>query len=174
MIHDLGIKEELRHFLGREKFQSFYFAIQNSDRLYFWQERIIEKLSLEIKEELPTNIDFWKLLLKDAIVYSLLLEKDVPSYIEIDSLTEPCPVQGEGKCYGYRWYFRARWDGWELYLSYDPKVEPLDIEPYKNGYIIEDIYGDCKMSAGYMLLDEARYFIVSSLTSLVNRFNLKC
>jgi hypothetical protein len=99
--------------------------------------------------------------------------ENLPAWITVDELAGSCPVQGWGRAGAWRWYFRARWDGWCIAATTDPAVDPIDVlacstQPFRSetAFFHQESYGDGPYDAGYMDLEEARHFIVRELSQL--------
>jgi hypothetical protein len=75
--------------------------------------------------------------------------------IIIEYLEGECPLQGEGLIDGHRFYFRARWQHWELVVGPDDKRDPLFVTLWE----FSEDWGDGPYDAGYMPADEGRRLI---------------
>lgn len=74
----------------------------------------------------------------------------------IDTLGGLCPVQGEGTIDGVPFYFRARWDGWDIGVGDDPVgIAMCCVE----GWHRDGQWGDSPYGAGYMPLSVAQDII---------------
>lgn len=98
-----------------------------------------------------------------------LAEGETPDWCEIEFLEGDCPVQGWGTCDGFPWYFRARGEHWTMAVATDPAGDPASIGDASEGFYREEPYGQTRFEAGYMPLDEARYFIVRCLEEFRSR-----
>ncbi|NNC16362.1 hypothetical protein HRD49_07705 [Corallococcus exiguus] len=70
-----------------------------------------------------------------------------------------CPMQGDGEVDGLPFYFRARWDSWELDIA-QPGCDPLDVDEAAmargEGWRHEEIWPGGPYDAGYMELDDVQ------------------
>lgn len=158
----------LRRQLGDDRFSRFVYALRggHDDRIYFWQDEVLDRLEAEAGIALPRSPEALRPIFLPLVpVPETLPEIEVPDWISIDSLSGVAPVQGEGRADDAAWYFRARWGGWSIALSQDPQPNPVDVSTTtETTFYHEELYGDRRYDASYMPLDEARYFIVRELS----------
>jgi hypothetical protein len=164
---------ELRSLLGEEQFRRFMVILRDlpaGEQLRFWQERALERLAGAKGIDLPRSPAELRAVLADAIVpRQQYAEPEVPSWLIIDELSGSSPVQGEGRCFGWRWYFRARGGEWSIGAA-QGSVDPVDVFSNSDStFYHEEAYGDGPYAAGHMPLEEARFFIVRELSGLAAR-----
>lgn len=162
----------LRGYLGEPQFRQFVLDVRelgDGPNLHPSQAKVLDDLEHACRRQISRTPAVLAELLRDAIPPpDVLAEADVPEWIQIDltSFGGLCPVQGWGTCEGWSWYFRARWEHWRLAAS-DGSVDPVDVFSSSDStFYHEEPYGTSDSAAGYMPLDEARYFIVRELTRL--------
>ena len=183
MIHTHGsIIEKLRTFLGDTRFRLMVGQARKrsgSKELPFWHYRALDEFEQQESIQLPRSPDALAEFLRDALPDPpALTHEQTPEWLHIDTLGSQCPVQAKGWCFAgesehdskplvWRFYFRARYEGWSLSAS--DIWDPVDIvasgehayyhdEPYESR---TDDY-----DAGYMPHDTARYYIVRELSKL--------
>ena len=158
------LRKQLREFVGEARYRWFVHIVQNwrpgEDRLFWWQERLIEAFAEQTGNRLPTDCDALKAIFDGEFPVRTLSEEEVPAWCEIEQLSVG---QGWGTCDGFRWYFRAKYGSWCLALATDRSLDPVAVDDESEGFYKEELYGDGRYGASWMPDEEARYFIVESL-----------
>jgi len=178
MDYKIQILNAFREFAGDEKFERFAEALRarpvsalrrEEPGLLFWQQDLWQDFCRSSEKTVPEDYgsitDIFSLLPEP--VRPRLSENEIPEWCSMDRLDGQCPVQGWGTVMGHAWYFRARHGHWSLELSKvageqvdegNMSAHRLIEEPYEGSYSGHE--------AGYMELDEARFYIVSRLRRL--------
>lgn len=162
--HEL-IRAQFRAFAGEERYRRFVSIVQgwrpDETHLAWWQERLIEKFAEETGNRLPIDCNALKALFDGELPVQALAEDEVPDWCTIEHLSDG---QASGICDGFKWYFSAKYGSWSLAVAIDAAVDPADIDDESGGFFKEAPYGDGRYGASWMPDDEARHFIVESLT----------
>lgn len=161
----------LRDVLGGEhRYRKFVrqLASPRTDGLvHFWQSAILDTLEAHRGLALPRHADALRALLPPLSEPPRLETRDVPTWICIHEIGGSCPVQAHGTAGSWRSYFRARHNDWSLCAVRGHAEDPQAVCANSGTtFYAEDEYGDTAEDAGYMDLDEARFFSVRELTRL--------
>ena len=159
------MRARFKAFAGEERYRRFVSKVQGwrpgAMRLAWWQERLIEKFAAETGNRLPVDCDSLIGIFKDEFPVRVLAEDEVPDWCIIEHLSDG---QASGICDGFKWYFSAKYGSWSLAVATDPTMDPADIDDESGGFFKEALYGDGRYGASWMPDDEARHFIVDSLS----------
>lgn len=77
----------------------------------------------------------------------------------IDWIGGNCPVQAEGAIAGKDFYFRARGNSWSIEIG---ETTLREDGRWRSEWDYEEAYGDEPYAAGWMPVEEARWFIQSA------------
>lgn len=166
-----------RAFVADElRYKRFLLQLNENTELMWWQVRLWEKFAgangITVPAEHAAVAANFVGALAEVMPCHELAEEDVPAWCSITVLEGCSPVQGWGTCYGHRWYFRARWDGWGITVSNEKSAGVDGLAEFDwdtpLAFRRDDVYGDERYDASYMPVPEARYLIVSALREFVD------